>query len=325
MALITKIREKSGIAAGAIAISLVLFLVGSDIFSGNSSLFGGDDRTTVGEISGQDIKIQEYQKKVEEAISGFTAQTGQAPSVADQQQIRNQIWNQLIVDIAYKKEYDALGIRVSAEELTDMVTGKNIHPAVRQQFTNPSTGELDLAYINQFLSNLKTLPVEQQQAWANFEQQLIKDRQKTKYENLIRLSNYVSQKEAEKEYLSQNTNFNAKFVFVPFYSIPDSSVKIEESQLEKYLSNHKKMFPGYNSRSIQYVTFPVIPTKEDSTGFLSEIRQLAKDLATAPNDSAFAALNSDEKIPYGLTYSNIPENIKERMGEFQAGGIYGPF
>ncbi|MFM1912462.1 MAG: Peptidylprolyl isomerase, partial [Bacteroidota bacterium] len=111
----------------------------------------------------------------------------------------------------------------------------------------------------------------------------------------------------------------------PFYSIPDSSVKIEESQLEKYLSNHKKMFPGYNSRSIQYVTFPVIPTKEDSTGFLSEIRQLAKDLATAPNDSAFAALNSDEKIPYRLTYSNIPENIKERMGEFQAGGIYGPF
>lgn len=325
MALITKIREKSGIAAGAIAISLVLFLVGSDIFSGNSTLFGGDDRTTVGEISGQEIKIQEYQKKVEEAISGFTAQTGQAPSVADQQQIRNQIWNQLIVDIAYKEEYDALGIRVSAEELTDMVTGKNIHPAVRQQFTNPSTGELDLAYINQFLSNLKTLPVEQQQAWANFEQQLIKDRQKTKYENLIRLSNYVSQKEAEKEYLSQNTNFNAKFVFVPFYSIPDSSVKIEESQLEKYLSNHKKMFPGYNSRSIQYVTFPVIPTKEDSTGFLSEIRQLAKDLATATNDSAFAALNSDEKIPYRLTYSNIPENIKERMGEFQAGGIYGPF
>ncbi len=325
MALITKIREKSGIAAGAIAISLVLFLVGSDIFSGNSTLFGGNDRTTVGEISGQEIKIQEYQKKVEEAISGFTAQTGQAPSVADQQQIRNQIWNQLIVDIAYKKEYDALGIRVSAEELTDMVTGKNIHPAVRQQFTNPSTGELDLAYINQFLSNLKTLPVEQQQAWANFEQQLIKDRQKTKYENLIRLSNYVSQKEAEKEYLSQNTNFNAKFVFVPFYSIPDSSVKIEESQLEKYLSNHKKMFPGYNSRSIQYVTFPVIPTKEDSTGFLSEIRQLAKDLATATNDSAFAALNSDEKIPYRLTYSNIPENIKERMGEFQAGGIYGPF
>ena len=34
MALITKIREKSGIAAAAIAISLVLFLVGSDIFHG---------------------------------------------------------------------------------------------------------------------------------------------------------------------------------------------------------------------------------------------------------------------------------------------------
>jgi hypothetical protein len=42
MALITKIREKSGIAAAAIAISLVLFLVGSDIFQRKSSLFGSN-------------------------------------------------------------------------------------------------------------------------------------------------------------------------------------------------------------------------------------------------------------------------------------------
>jgi peptidyl-prolyl cis-trans isomerase D len=41
MALITKIREKSGIAAAAIAVSLILFLLGSDIFQGKSRFFGG--------------------------------------------------------------------------------------------------------------------------------------------------------------------------------------------------------------------------------------------------------------------------------------------
>lgn len=325
MALITKIREKSGVAAGAIAISLILFLVGSDIFQGNSSLFGGNDRTTVGEISGQTISIQEFQTRVEETQNAYTAQTGRTPSLDEQKTIREQIWNQFISEIAFQKEFEALGIRVSAEELTDMVTGENIHPAVAQQFTNPSTGELDKAYINQFLSNLKTLPIEQQKSWANFEQQLIKDRQRTKYENLIRLTNYVTQKDAEKTYFAENSKFGAKFVFVPFYTIPDSSVKISKAQMEEYLNSHKDEFQGIDSRSIKYVTFPVIPTKEDSTAFLGEVRQLAKNLATAQNDSAFAMLNSDERIPYRLIYSEIPENIKERMGEFQAGGIYGPF
>ena len=60
MALITKIREKSGIAAAAIAISLVLFLVGSDIFQGKSSLFGSNSQE-VGEIAGESIMIQDFQ------------------------------------------------------------------------------------------------------------------------------------------------------------------------------------------------------------------------------------------------------------------------
>ena len=156
MALITKIREKSGVAAAAIAISLVLFLVGSDIFQGKSSLFGSNSQE-VGEIAGESILIQDFQKKVEEATQNYTAQTGKGPSEQEASMIRDQVWNQLILDIAYKKEFDALGIKVSDEELIDMVQGNNIHPSVRQQFTNPQTGQFDKNYVIQFLKNLKTL------------------------------------------------------------------------------------------------------------------------------------------------------------------------
>ena len=41
MALINKIRERSGIAVVVIAVALLLFIVGGDIFSGNSKYFGG--------------------------------------------------------------------------------------------------------------------------------------------------------------------------------------------------------------------------------------------------------------------------------------------
>lgn len=324
MALITKIREKSGYAAAAIAISLILFLIGSDIFQGRSSLFGSNSQE-VGEIAGEKIMIADFQKKVEEATANYTAQTGRGPDEQQQQLIRDQVWNQLVLDIAYKKEFDALGLKVSDEELVDMVQGNNIHPSVRQQFTNPQTGEFDKTFVIQFLKNLKTMPVQQQQAWANFEKSLVQDRIRMKYESIMRLSNYVTSAEAQKEYQSQTAKYSARFVHVPFYAINDSTVKVEESQLEDYLAKHKEQYKGYDSRSIQYVTFPVIPTKQDTVDFYNQIKKLAKDLAVAPNDSAFAMLNSDVRTPYLLPYSEIPEAVKSQLGTFQVGGIYGPF
>lgn len=324
MALITKIREKSGIAAAAIAISLVLFLVGSDIFQGNSSLFGSSSQE-VGLIAGESIKVQDFQKKVEEATANYTAQTGKGPSEQEATMIRDQVWNQFILDIAYKKEFDALGIKVSEEELIDMVQGNNIHPSVRQQFTNPQTGQFDKNFVIQFLKNLKTMPVEQQQGWAKFELSLAQDRIRNKYESLMRLSNYVTQNEAQKEYQTQNAKFDARFVYVPFFSIPDSTIKVTESQLEEYLAKHKDQYKGSNTRAIQYVTFPVVPTKLDTADFYTQIKKLAKDLAVAPNDSAFAMLNSDVRTPYLVSYAEIPEAVKGQLATFQIGGIYGPF
>jgi len=324
MALITKIREKSGVAAAAIAISLILFLVGSDIFQGRSSIFGSSNQE-VGEIAGETINITDFQKKVEEATASYTAQSGRGPSEQELAMIRDQVWSQLVLDIAYKKEFDALGLKVSEEELIDMVQGENIHPSVRQQFTNPQTGQFDKTFVIQFLKNLKTLPVQQQQAWAAFEKSLSVDRLRNKYEGLLRLSNYVTQLEAKKEYETQNTKFSAKFLHVPFFSISDSSIKVSDAQLEDYYSRHKDQYKGYNSRSIQYVTFPVIPTKQDTAEFYNEIKRLAKELAVTPNDSAFAMLNSDEKTPYLVSYAEIPEAVKTQLSTFQVGGIYGPF
>ncbi|MHA8100737.1 peptidylprolyl isomerase [Aquirufa nivalisilvae] len=324
MALITKIREKSGIAAAAIAISLILFLVGSDIFQGRSSLFGSNNQE-VGVISGESILLPEFQKKVEEATANYTAQTGKGPGEQEATMIRDQVWNQYILDIAYKKEFDALGLKVSSEELIDMVQGNNIHPSVRQQFTNPQTGQFDKTFVIQFLKNLKTMPVQQQQGWANFEKSIAQDRIRAKYENLIRLSTYVNTAEAQKEYQAQNSKFSARFLYVPFFSIPDSSIKVSDAQLEEYLAKHKDRFKGVNSRSIQYATFPVVPTAQDTVEFYNQIKKLAKDLAVAPNDSAFAMLNSDVRTPYLLAYSEIPEVVKSQLGTFQVGGIYGPF
>ena len=49
----------------------------------------------------------------------------------------------MLFEIAYQKQFDKLGLKVSPEELIDMVQGNNISPQVRQAFTNPQTGVFD--------------------------------------------------------------------------------------------------------------------------------------------------------------------------------------
>jgi peptidyl-prolyl cis-trans isomerase D len=324
MALITKIREKSGVAAAAIAISLILFLVGGDLFTGNSRFFGGS-RNVIGEIGGESIQYQDFQKKVDELTQNYSQQAGRSPGDQETTQMRDQVWNQYIMDLAYGKEYEALGLSVSPKELVDMVQGDNIHPSVRQQFTNPQTGQFDKTYVIQFLKNFKTMAPAQQQAWASFEKSLSQDRLRGKYENLLRMSTYTTNTEAQKEYVAQTAKVNAHYLYVPFYSVADSSIKVTDSQLEDYLGKHKDTFKGQNTRSIQYVTFPVIPSKQDTASFYNDIKRLAKELAITKNDSAFAMMNSDVKTPYYATLAEIPEAVKGSLSSMTPGGIYGPF
>lgn len=324
MSVINKIRERSGLAVGVIAVSLILFIVGGDLLGGRSLLFGGDQQK-IGEIAGKSINYQEFNARVDALRAQFEQQSGRAPTEQDITQLREQAWNQTLFEIAYQKEFDKLGLKVSSEELVDMVQGNNISPAVRQAFTNPQTGVFDKSGIISYLKGLKNLPPQQQQAWANFEKNLAADRLREKYEGLMRLSVFATTAEAQKEYQAQNSKADVKFLFVPYYAINDTTVKVTDAQLQDYLDKHKDEYPGTNTRSLQYVTFSVAPSKEDSATLYNEIKTLARGLGAAKNDSTFAQQNSDVRVPLYLTAGEMPEQLRASIPTFSPGGIYGPF
>ncbi len=324
MSVINKIRERSGLAVGIIAVSLILFIVGGDLLGGRSLLFGGNQQE-VGVIAGQSIEYQEFNAKVDQLRVQFEQQSGRPPVDQDLAQIREQAWNQMLFEIAYQKEFDKLGLKVSSEELVDMVQGNNISPAVRQAFTNPQTGVFDKSSIISYLKGLKNLPAQQQASWASFEKNLNSDRLRTKYESLMRLSVFATTAEAQKEYQAQNAKANVEFLFVPYYAINDTTVKVTDTQLQDYLTKHKDEYPGSDSRSIQYVTFSVAPSKDDSAALYNQIKSLARGLGAATNDSTFAQQNSDVRVPLYLTAGEMPEQLRASIPTFSSGGIYGPF
>jgi len=324
MALINKIREKSGIAVTVIAISLILFMVGGDLL-GPNSLLGGNDNQTVGEIAGKEINIKDFQSRVDGFRQNYEAQSGRSLNEGELASLRDQAWNQFVVDIAYKKQYDKLGLAVTDEELYDMVQGNHISPSILQAFSDPTTGRFDKNAVINYLKNLKTLPLEQQKSWENFEKSLREERTRAKYENMLRLSTYTPKAQAEKEYVAQNTKANLRYLYVPYFSVVDTTVKVTDAQLEEYLSAHKKEYKGTDTRSIEYVTFPVQPAKDDSAALYTEIKELARGLATAQSDSAFAAMNSDIPLPINQSYATMTDQLKEAVKTFVPGGVYGPY
>jgi peptidyl-prolyl cis-trans isomerase D len=207
-----------------------------------------------------------------------------------------------------------------------MVQGDNIHPAIQQSFTNPATNEFDKNLVVRYLKSFDTLPPNAQAAWLNFESQLGPERLRAKYENMLRLSTYITKEEAKREYVAQTAKADVKFLYVPFFSIPDSAVKVTDEQLKAYLDKNKSKYKGENTRTIQYVTFPILPSSQDSSELYQEIKDLAKGLAAAQDDSTFARANTDIPANGGyITMDQVPQELQGEIATFIKGGMYGPY
>ena len=69
MAVIGKIRERAGLLVGIIGFSIVAFIAGDLLTSGRPFLSG--DRTTVGNIGGKKIDVQDFEARVNSNIEKY--------------------------------------------------------------------------------------------------------------------------------------------------------------------------------------------------------------------------------------------------------------
>lgn len=325
MALIGKIREHSGIAVGIIAAGLLLFVVGGEIMK-LIPQFSNENAQDIAEIAGKTIKYDEYNASVEELKANFEASQGRPADEYSMQNIRQQAWEQLIVTHAYQKEFNELGLAVTAEEEVDMIKGKNVHPMLANAFKNPQTGQFDANQLTGFVQAVKTsiqaaqagqqpqVPIAQIQSWLSFQKQLGPERLRKKYEGLMRLSTYVTKAEAKKAYMASQTKADFKYLFVPYYSIVDSSVAVTDSQLEDYLAKHKEEFKIAEAKaSVDYVSFPIIPSAKDSLAFGNELNRIAAEFAATKDDSAFVRANAENSpLPAYTNLAGVPQLLKDK-------------
>jgi peptidyl-prolyl cis-trans isomerase D len=203
------------------------------------------------------------------------------------------------------KTYEKLGVNVTDDEMVELTTGQNVHPYVRQNFTNPQTGQFDPAQVKYFIQNLDqddkgTEPGTRRRSWSNFEKEIKKMQISQKYITLVSKGLYAPTWLAEKTYEESNKTADFRYVEFPFTDVNDADLKITDDELKGYLKNHAALFnQDEESRKIQYVSFDIAASRQDSLNtekYLAEKVEEFKAGAKTETDSSFVKLYSENQF-----------------------------
>ncbi len=325
MATLERIRNKSGLLIIVIAIGLLAFLLG-DLMSSGDSMFRRKNMQ-IAEINGTSVSYPEYQNYITELEDYYKLNS--RSSALDENtsyQIREQAWNQLVQDVIMEEKYDELGIIVTADEIFELATGKNVHPQIRQMFTNPQTGVFDKAQVINFLQQ-KNLDPNANFYWLYLEKQIKKERLFTKYRELIKKGMFVTTVQAKIEAEAKQNKVDFDFVVKRYASVSDSTISISDNEIKNYYNTHKENYKQDAMRDVVYVSFEIKPSEED--------RQLAEDWITKakvdfenPATDAIQYVNMNSESNYidrNLKFDQLSSTLQGFVQGAKEGDVYGPY
>ena len=319
---IGKIREKSTLLMVMIGGAMLLFVLDPTMLD---SLFSGNP-TEIGEISGNTVDGRNFQEQVDITVANYKSQTGQTTiDAATTDQLREQTWNQMVRDIVFGDELESSGIRVSDEEVYDLVQGSNLHPQVVQAFTSPETGQFDRSQIATLFARMET-DDELKTNWIKFENDIAKIRRSEKYNNLIKKGLYVTKAESESDFIAKNENAGVRYVLKRYASVADSTVAVTDAEIKAYYNDNKDKYEQDASRDVEFISFVVNPSKDDYEKVRVWSERLKSDFETAENDTLLVDRESDVRFNASwLASGQLNANIDTLMFAAEKGYVHGPY
>jgi peptidyl-prolyl cis-trans isomerase D len=310
MAMIEKIRQQRGLLLAMVGIGLLSFLIPYDAVM---SLFGNNN-SAIGEIDGQTISAQEWQRALQDREPLFQYQ-------GNEQSLSNDTWNQLVENFLYQDEFENLGIEISEEEYEEITFGELLSPWVKSTIYqgNDSTSAKESVRKN-FLMNPKMADT-----WKKL---IMQKRQKEKYDLMLRKAAYANNIDAKWAFKAANDKVSVEYVVKTFTEIPDSTIAWTDSDVRAYYNKHKndREYRQETSRSVKYISFPVRATDADSATLRESLEKIMNDFRTASNDSMFASNNAGNAAEAYTNYTDgmFPTDIESRIKGDSLGTVIGP-
>ena len=320
------LREKAGVlVAGLIGFSLFLFVVSDFFGKGRGQRLKQKKYYEIGQIGGEYISYQDYELRLQNLLEIYKLSGKTNIDESTNETLREQTWQQMVREKILDPQYKKLGLGVSTEEVDELVLGNNPHQIVQQLFTDQQTGTFNKSFLVNFQKQTE-VDETAKKYWLFFENEIVNDRTNTKYNNLVSKGLYVTSKQVE---FDKNLNANTvdfSYILKNYASVPDSSIKIYQSDLEAYYAKHKVNYKRTALRDIEYVTFDVIPSDEDNKQTEQWINRTKEEFATAPDPVEFINLSADSRyVGFYLPLSSVPVNLKDFVKREDLTSVFGPY
>lgn len=324
MALIGKIREKSGLLIIVIGVALFAFIMGD----WQRMTEGSGDQIGYGTVYGEKVDFKAFEEaslKFQEQDKTQFAQQQREYTPKDQEASIDKAWNYTVETSIFEKEYEALGIEVSDNEFDSYLYGRDGFPVMQelsQGFTDSLTGLFNPKLLEKRIEEMETSedPKVQKQ-WEESKKYYSDRRKQEKYFALLGQGVYVTKLEAEEEYFAQKEIKSISYVVRRYSEITDEDIKISDAELEKYYEAHKddKKYENKTaSREVRYFDVLINPSKKDSNVFNKTMEEIKKGFIAAPNDSLFVMQNSDIKVYSSAKNATAVPESNEKAQKMQS-------
>jgi len=322
MAVIGNIRKHSTFLIIIIGVALAAFVLG-DFAKGG----GGSREVNIGSVAGEDITIMDFNLKVDQFIQNTKQQQNKERLTSDEiYRLKDDTWKQIVREILMEKEYEALGLTVTTEELFDLVQGPNPHPLIKQYFADPNTGQYNRALIIDYLKNLDNLPAEAKQQWIQFEEYIRNDYLSTKYKALVSNGYYVPNALAKMAYADDNNSASIAYLASNYADLADSLVDVTDADYEEYFEKNKERYEQKASRELEYVTFEIKPSMKDMEASRKDIDEIYAEFKLTTDIVRFVKSASD--TPYDSSWKaqgQLPVQIDSNMFNSEIGTVTEPY
>ena len=329
MAILGNIRKRTTVLILIIGLALFAFVI-SGIFTADGG--GAKIGSSVAEINGEDLSIDEFRQKVEQASRryGSNFSSTQLVNTVYDQEIRSELLNQ---------QFEDLGITIESDQIVEFAktTGYAQIPDFQDE-----NGIFNAEIFKSAIADWKVNDPLRYDAWLQDEKNIMQAAKEQLYFNLVKAGAGATLNEGKFDYNLTNNKVDVQYVRVPYTSIADSTIQVSKQEIEAYIKENEADYKQDKARDVRFVFFEEKPSLEDETAVKNGIVSLLDDTveynaSTDQNDTilgfrnatdiaAFVDRNSDSK--YDTIFrakKELPAVAADSLMSLGVGQIYGPY
>ena len=322
MALIQKIRSKSGLVLGLMILAIVAFIGMLITQDSNRSWQNLGNSTTVVKAAGKALDYTELRSDID-AMGG----RGDAS-------VMGQMVDMFIDGAIIEKEASALGISVPKEELQALMFGdaaKQIMPSQvvlrNPAFADPKSGRVTMEQLENIKNMVSTNQLTPQglALIAQTEKQVVSDRLQGKLRSLVTNAFFTPDWLVEQEYKALTQPVNFEYVRVPFDRVEDKDAPVTDADYKAFINENPARFTtDEERRTIEYAVIDIAASGSDSARVYKKLADLRDTFRNTTKDSFFVIAKGGAWGEYQKAEA-IAAAAKDSFVNAPIGTVYGPF